>query len=84
MIEALKGELEVTYEEIVDVLSRRLESIWDILKEMQKESNSLEEKVAAVRAAIGDLKEASILFSLEDGERAQLEGHLRKVEDLLA
>jgi hypothetical protein len=84
MIDALKGELEMTYEEVVDVLSRRLESVWDILKELQKESNSLREKIEAVRAAVGDLRQSTVLSSLDDGEKAQFEAHLRKVEDSLA
>ncbi|NPU86005.1 MAG: hypothetical protein HPY65_16130 [Syntrophaceae bacterium] len=84
MIDALKGELETTYEEIVDVLSRRLESVWDILKELQKESISLQEKIEAVKAAVGDLRQTIVLSSLDDGERAQFDAHLRKVEDLLA
>jgi predicted nucleic acid-binding Zn-ribbon protein len=83
MIESLKGELETTYEEIVDVLSRRLEKVWDTLKEMQRESNTLNDKVEAVRSALADLKQESLLYSLADGERARLEAHLRKLEDLL-
>ncbi|MGV8079076.1 MAG: hypothetical protein AB2L22_03290 [Syntrophales bacterium] len=84
MIDALKGELETTYEEVVDVLSRRLESVWDILKELQKESVSLREKLEAVKAAVGDLRQADVLSSLDEGERARLEEHLRKLEDTLA
>jgi hypothetical protein len=83
-MDALKGELEATYEEIVDVLSRRLESVWDILKDVQKESISMQEKVEAVRAAVGDLRQAIVQSSLDDGDRARFEAHLKKMEDLLA
>jgi predicted nucleic acid-binding Zn-ribbon protein len=84
MMDALRGELEAMYEEIVDVLSRRLESVWDVLRDVQKESEALREKIEAVKAAVGDLRQAIVLSPLDDGERARFEAHLEKMENLLA
>ncbi len=83
MIETLKGQLEMTYGEIVDVLSRRLESVWDTLKEMQEESNALKERMEAARAVVVDLQQALMVTRMDEDERVRFEANLRKLEDLL-
>jgi len=83
MIEALKDELEATYGEVVDVLSRRLESVWDLLREMQRDTASLKEKVEAAREGVEDLRQAFLTCPLQGVERELIEAKLAKLEGLL-